>query len=133
MLSYTRCSRCIQNLNGLSIIFYCSQFEHVRLATYSDYCPVWGSRQLAPSKLFKVVCIRRPHGNIKIHYSGSSSREHAKENMHSWIYSSPQISCRSYGTEILQEVNSSYHHCNGINEHHWECYRYQSFSTIRYH
>ena len=39
-LLYMWCLQCIQNLNGLSIVFYCSH--------NTDYLPVWGSLRLAP-------------------------------------------------------------------------------------
>ena len=47
--------RRIQNLNGLSIVFYRSQSAHMRRSdVYIDYRQVWDSLRLAPIRHFRA-------------------------------------------------------------------------------
>ena len=53
--------RRIQNLNGLSIVFYRSHSAHTRRSdVYIDYRQVWGSLRLAPNRLLLTLDIDTP-------------------------------------------------------------------------
>ena len=63
--------RRIQNLNGLSIIFYRSHSAHTqRSDVYIDYRQVWGSLRLAPNIVkLNVRHLGCKHGFLSIQYS----------------------------------------------------------------
>ena len=102
--SQTRRSQCLQNLNGLSIVFYRSQSAYTTLTMYTklewlvhrilsftacicdacnvniDYRPVWGSLRLAP---IKYSCCSTKHMFVNNCNKGAGGIEASYITVHS--------------------------------------------------